>query len=122
MADNPVWDEEELVLRVMESKCRTCIFGPNSIVSKESLRAMIEETKQDDFGHVICHKTVRTVIGEGPGAICRGHWDNFSRHTFWGRLAVIEKIVKWWNPERDHPESVDRPAFISLSERQIEKP
>lgn len=108
MADNPVWDEEEHILRVMEAKCDTCIFGQNSIISPESFRALIEQTKHDDFGNVVCHKTIKTYAGDVPGAICRGHWDGFSRHTFWGRLAILDNLIKWWNPKRDAPEKADK--------------
>lgn len=102
--DNPVWDEEEHTLRVMEEKCSTCILGPNSILLAEDTRNLVGKAKTDAFGNVVCHKTIKLFIGDGPGAICRGYWEHHGKHTIWGRLAVIEKVIKWWNPKRDTPE------------------
>lgn len=108
MADNPVWDEEEHILRVMEAKCDTCILGPNSILLAADTRKLIGRANTDTFGNVICHKTIKLFIGDGLGAICRGHWDKYSRHTFWGRVAILDNLIKWWNPKRDAPEKAEK--------------
>lgn len=97
MADNPVWDEDKHELRVMDGKCSTCIFGPNSILLAEDTRKLIARARSDEIGgNVICHKTIKAFAGDVPGAICRGFWDRYFKHTILGRLAQLEDLIVWW--------------------------
>lgn len=96
MADNPVWDEEEHELRVMKEKCDTCIYGPNSIILAADTRNLHRRATADPMGNIVCHKTIKLFIGEGKGAICHGHWLNHARKTIWGRLAVLDNVIRWW--------------------------
>lgn len=101
MTDNPVWDDDEHVLRVMAEKCSTCVFGPNSILLAEDTRNLVNRAKTDEFGTVICHKTIKLSIGDGPGAVCFGYWDHHGKNTLWGRLAVVEKVIVWWKTPKE---------------------
>lgn len=108
MPDNPVWDEKENVLRVMQQKCDTCIFGPNSILLAQDTRNLVHRSSGDgDGGNIVCHKTIKIFIGEGKGAICRGDWDRRVKHTILGRLALSWGIVLWWEPETDKIRSLE---------------
>ena len=102
MADNPVWDEEEHVLRVMGEKCDTCIFGPNSVLLAEDTRNLARRSAEDQVaGNIVCHKTIKIFIGDGKGAICRGDWDRRVKRSLIGQLAVAEDLIVWWKPETD---------------------
>lgn len=106
MADNPVWDEERRELRVMESKCSTCIFGPNSIYPAKATRELIASASTDEAGNIVCHKTIKILAGDVPGAMCYGYWDRFFQHTSLGRLARFWNVIRWWKePENQCSES-----------------
>lgn len=95
MADNPVWDDKENVLRIMKSRCDTCIFGRNSIILPEDRDNLVARANSEPMGNVICHKTIKLFIGDGEGAICNGWWRRFGVRTLWGRLAILENVVRW---------------------------
>lgn len=102
MTDNPVWDEKNNELRVMESKCSTCIFGPNSILYASSTRKLIAQAREDpENGNIVCHKTIKAFAGDVPGAMCYGFWHRFFQHTFLGRLARSWDLIHWWSEEKD---------------------
>lgn len=101
MADNPVWDEENNELRVMDGKCSTCIFGPNSIYPPKATRKLIAKTLEDEAGNIICHKTIKHFAGDAPGAMCYGFWARYFQHTFLGRLARSWDLIHWWKEPED---------------------
>lgn len=99
-----VWDSNENVLRVLKDKCSTCIYGSNRFVSARTVRAMEEETLQDERSHVQCHHTLPSISGSNDvGAICRGWWDRNAMKNWLFRLAKRDDVVKFVDepPARD---------------------
>lgn len=92
-----MWDVENSDLRVMERKCSTCIFGPDSLLTAAATRELVAKAQADDGGNIICHKTIKAHAGDVPGAMCYGYWHRFFRHTFLGRLARAWDLVHWWS-------------------------
>lgn len=54
------------MFKVMEERCKECLFGPNKIVSNDRRSEIIREiTRKDSYFN--CHKST--------GVACRGDWD-----------------------------------------------
>jgi hypothetical protein len=92
MSSPPVYIPEQGV-RVCREKCSTCIFRPGNLMHLHEgrLKQIVEQTREDDAGNIVCHQT----LDQKQGAICRGFYDAYGEGSMILRLArMLDAIVE----------------------------
>lgn len=79
-------------VHVMSEKCAQCAFTPERIVPGARVAEIVNETKDVEGAHFICHLT--TIAGDGD-SICAGWYENLGDRDpllqMADRLGIIQK-------------------------------
>jgi hypothetical protein len=97
-----VFDPDTQTLRVMKDLCESCIFRPGNkmYLQPGRVKEMVEETRQDPFGHIPCHDTLPySSPPQSKAAVCKGWWDGYSQEKFWAQILTRLNKIQWWNPK-----------------------
>jgi hypothetical protein len=75
------------MLEILDKRCDQCLFSKSRIVSKERVRGVLRDCKDND-SYFICHKT--------KGAMCRGYHETqppSQMERIAGRLGMIKYVA-----------------------------
>lgn len=84
--DADVTDRATGRVRVLAPACKTCIYGPRSIVSAARRDEVTRQNLEAD-ALLTCHATLRGNPQGARPAVCAGYWARHWRDTLCGRLA-----------------------------------
>lgn len=91
--DADVTDRATGRVRVMAPACKTCIYGPGSIVAA-ARRDEVTAANLRAEALLTCHATLGGNEHGAPPAVCAGYWARYWRDTVCGRLAYLIGVIR----------------------------
>lgn len=89
-------DRQAGKIRILEDKCKDCIFRPGNLMHLEGGR--LKEVVDGNLAAsalLTCHNTLPGNDAEADPAACKGFWDSYGLQTAAGRYAQFVIGIIW---------------------------